>query len=168
MKHHPRQNITLKIYSVSDDTANLLMTALGKLLHSPRFIRKAERWKLFRSTPPAGEFTRKFIAHIRAATGKDYPRAGHQMTIAERRDFQKLGALCGDSYPSLYIGARAGRFDSSKPNEANKPKALFIGVDFARSDEVSKAIRKVVRNDIERQPRVRTNAIAGQNTRGLR
>jgi hypothetical protein len=86
MKHHPRQNVTLKIYSVSDDTASRLMTALGKLLHSRRFIGKAERWKMFRSTPPLGVghqmtiaerrvFQAKFLRHIKAATGQDYPKA---------------------------------------------------------------------------------------------
>ena len=182
---HPRQNITLKIYSVSDDTANRLMTALGKLLHSRRFIRKAERWKLFRSTPPLFT-TNDFLMHIRMATGQDYPRVGHQMTIAERRQFQAgyLRTLNDPAFAGmlddaeilwrfrtlgLYKFPRTGRIDSSKPNEANKPKSLFIGVDFARSDEVTTAIRKVIRDDIMHQPRVRTNAIAGQNnTRGLR
>lgn len=93
MKQHPRQNITLKIYSVSDDTANRLMTALGKLLHSRPFTRKAERWKLFRSTPPKNVFfglditcfdPTAFNDFIRERTGEDYPRAsvGHQMAIA--------------------------------------------------------------------------------------
>lgn len=156
MKHHPRQNVTLKIYSVSDDTASRLMTAMGKLLHSRRFIGKAERWKMFRSTPPLS--------------------VGHQMAFAERQRYQaaylrtlndpafagmlddagilwRFRVLGVHKYPLR--GAITGRFDSSKPNEANKPKSF--------DEKFQQHIREATGKDYPR-----TNAIAGQNTRGLR
>lgn len=152
MKHHPRQNITLKIYSVSDDTASRLMTALGKLLHSPRFTRKAERWKLFRSTPPLS--------------------IGHQMTYAERTRFQAAyrrtlsdpafagmlddaGILWRFRTLGFYKYPVAGRTDSSKPNEANKPKSF--------DEKFQQHIRAATGHAAVALHR----AFAGQNTRGL-
>jgi hypothetical protein len=160
MKHHPRQNVTLKIYSVSDDTASRLMTALGKLLHSRRFIGKAERWKMFRSTPPKS--------------------VGHQMTYADRVRFQEAYQASLEGRATAEHKAVLGQltnFHAPGPfpyvlcGIATKDARAFKDFIRERTGEdypLADAIRKVVRDDINRTAPVRTNAIAGQNTRGLR